>query len=343
MTQEEKAKAYDEALAHAKLLLKTVGNATLGNLILKNEFENMFPELKEENEEEKIRKCLIDYFTDFHLQTFAGLDPKKIIAWLEKQGEKKYDDKVEPKFEIKKGKWYVCTQTFTLKGKIVVIKGQTYQSNQDGIIEGEDEWIFVDKLDGKAVNYFKPWTIQDAKDGDVLEFGDHGRLVVGIVSYVNKTTGKVDVSCLLENNNFKVGNYYNLDTVKPHPATKEQSDLLFQKMKEAGYKWDNEKKELKKIGSTWSEKDKEMCAAVLQLIADSEKENGWNCVYCNDKEVHFSDIIAWFNSLRHQSQWKPNDAQMDSITCAVRKMKESDCYDSELVSLFNDLKKLREE
>ena len=31
------------------------------------------------------------------------------------------------------------------------------------------------------------------------------------------------------------------------PATKEQSDLLFQKMREAGYEWDTEKKELKKI------------------------------------------------------------------------------------------------
>ena len=44
-----------------------------------------------------------------------------------------------------------------------------------------------------------------------------------------------------------------------------------------------------------------------------------------------------------QSHWKPSDAQMASITCAVRKMKESACYDSELVSLLNDLKKLREE
>ena len=30
-----------------------------------------------------------------------------------------------------------------------------------------------------------------------------------------------------------------------YPATKEQRDLLFQKMKEAGYKWDFMKKELK--------------------------------------------------------------------------------------------------
>lgn len=89
------------------------------------------------------------------------------------------------------------------------------------------------------------WTIQDAKSGDVLEFGDHGRLVVGIVSYVNKRTGKVDVNCLLEDNKFKVGNFYTLDTINPRPATKERRDLLFRKMHEAGYEWDAEKKELK--------------------------------------------------------------------------------------------------
>ena len=50
--------------------------------------EFIFPELKEsESEDEKVRKSLIDYFSNFHLQTFAGLDPKKILDWLEKQGE----------------------------------------------------------------------------------------------------------------------------------------------------------------------------------------------------------------------------------------------------------------
>ena len=92
----------------------------------------------------------------------------------------------------------------------------------------------------------REWTIQDAKVGDVLEFEDHGRFVIGILSFVNKTTGKVDVSCLLECNKFKVGVFYNLDTVNPHPATKEQRDALMKAMNDAGYKWDAEKKELKK-------------------------------------------------------------------------------------------------
>jgi len=41
-----------------------------------------------EYEDEEIRKGLIQYFNDFNLDTFAGLDPKKILAWLEKQVDK---------------------------------------------------------------------------------------------------------------------------------------------------------------------------------------------------------------------------------------------------------------
>ena len=40
--------------------------------------------------------------------------------------------------------------------------------------------------------------------------------------------------------------YYNSFVHNISPATKEQRDLLFQKIKEAGYEWDSEKKELKK-------------------------------------------------------------------------------------------------
>jgi hypothetical protein len=40
-----------------------------------------------------------------------------------------------------------------------------------------------------------------------------------------------------------------------YPATKEQRDILFQKMKEAGYEWDSEKRELKKIEQSCNNSD----------------------------------------------------------------------------------------
>ena len=88
MTQEEKAKAYDEALAHAKLLLKIIGNATLGNLVLKNEFENMFPELRE-SEDERIRKAIYNALkyleTELSWDFLDDVDILDVYAWLEKQ------------------------------------------------------------------------------------------------------------------------------------------------------------------------------------------------------------------------------------------------------------------
>ena len=78
----------------------------------------------------------------------------------------------------------------------------------------------------------------------MLEFGERGRLVVGIVSYINKSTGKV---CWLENNRFKSRNYYDLDTINPHPASREKRDALMKAMNDAGYVWDVEKKELRRL------------------------------------------------------------------------------------------------
>ena len=159
-------------------------------------------------------------------------------AGYEWNAEKKELKKVEPKF--KKGDWIIyrdegCTEIL----RIIGVTGTNYLC-----IDISDDYCRNLNINFIDSHNYRLWTIQDAKQGDVLEFGDHGRIVTGILSFVNKNTGKVDVCCLLEGDKFKVGVFYNLDTVKPHPATKEQRDLLFQKMKEAGYEWDSTNKQL---------------------------------------------------------------------------------------------------
>ena len=151
------------------------------------------------------------------------------------KNEQQSANKIEPRFKV--GDWVV--QNYNLL-KIRYV-GNEYYSFET--VDAYVDYMLVSEID----SLYHLWTIQDAKVGDVLEFEDHGRRVIGILSYINKTTGKVDVSCLLECNKFKVGVFYNLDTVKPHPVTKEQRDLLFQKIKEAGYKWNTETKTLEKL------------------------------------------------------------------------------------------------
>lgn len=287
---------------------------------------------------------------------------------FEKQGEQKPIDESKPKF--KAGDWIVYNRDDYSREII-----QVYDI-RDGRYYFTDNVHFswsIKECDEKC----HLWTIQDAKDGDVLEFGDHGRLVVGIVSYVNKTTGKVDVNCLLENNNFKVGIYYNLDTIKPHPATKEQRDLLFQKMKDAGYEWDYENKELKNIkqNSTWSEEDEKISDAIYESIDflclksfgfsedevcdwlkslkdrifpqpkqkwSEEDEEKLNSII--DVLGENSVLVKWIKSLKSQSHWKPSKydiSLLEEIAKNIRNNVRPFCSEvSALEDLIKNIKAL---
>ena len=95
LTIEEKAKAYDEAIKKAKGVIEQ--NPLME--YLKKGIEYIFPVLKE-NEDEETRKEIIK-FVKSRLAGFPECD--KFVAWLEKQGEQKPADKVEPKFH--EGEW----------------------------------------------------------------------------------------------------------------------------------------------------------------------------------------------------------------------------------------------
>ena len=109
----------------------------------------------------------------------------------------------------------------------------------------------------------RAWTIQDAKDGDVLvcdidkaEIGGDVEKLPNIVSTIFIFKKLINIRnyihsyCHLYDKRFlglQRTMYYNSFVHNISPATKEQRDLLFQKIKEDGYEWDAENKELKKL------------------------------------------------------------------------------------------------
>lgn len=80
MTQEEKAKRYDKALERAREYKKH------GYMMINVALDNIFPELKE-SDDERIRKALLELFSNVNKKDFRGIPTEKIIDWLERQSK----------------------------------------------------------------------------------------------------------------------------------------------------------------------------------------------------------------------------------------------------------------
>lgn len=162
---------------------------------------------------------------------------------LEKQGDKsqgktaieaikeeKVDNanKVEPKFH--EGEWVVdsCGYVWKIKGnnnRFYFLEG----------VEGDESLLTIEWVEKE--NTFHLWSIEDAKDGDVLAVTMYPEGTwIGI--FKNKDGCTFSSHCFVNTEGtFKLGYHNHVDGKAAHPATKEQRDLLFSKMKEAGYDW----------------------------------------------------------------------------------------------------------
>ena len=137
-------------------------------------------------------------------------------------------NKVESKFH--EGEW-ITNGDYTWK--IVEVKPLDY------ILQSQDGNI-VDDTISHVDEQFHLWSIKDAKECDVLVFDDIIMIFKNIKSVCTANTYILYCDRIVVDDWCDFGD-------NAQPATKEQCDFLFKKMKEAGYEWDAEKKEPKKI------------------------------------------------------------------------------------------------
>lgn len=168
-----------------------------------------------------------NYSTD-NTKMFSLNDIDEII---EKMNEQKPADKVEPKFH--EGDWVIDKQGIVHQ-ITNVIENVTYHTYGYDVVGGG---YFND--DAEEVRL---WTIQDAKDGDVLVASDGS---IFIYKYQRNNSVVYYIAVTSCNDLVINENDYSWENKNAcHPATKEQRELLFAKMKEAGYEWDNIKHKL---------------------------------------------------------------------------------------------------
>ena len=263
----EKAKAYDEALARANEMIKSMTN--IGGVAKVDDIQHIFPELKEGDGDKWIPKEIAKYLKE------KGDFRSCWLAWLEKQceqkiktpeeslgidsdtynkivdeciyGEQKPTDNVEPKFH--EGEWIIHHGTENIYQVVARIDNQYHLKYGDNYTI--QKCADVDRC-------ARLWDIaKDAKDGDVLFTSSTASHETFIFKNIDE---KGNAKCYFaydSEDGFREGKYHFIGrATNCKPATKEQRDLLFQKMHEAGYEWDAEKKELVKIEQKFTPKYK---------------------------------------------------------------------------------------
>lgn len=385
MTQEEKARRFDEVLAMAKDCITYIPDDAVNQYML-----DMFPELKE-SEGEKIRKVLIGWInlepsTSFN-DTFDGFSKEQILDWLEKQGqtftkkdvddaylkgvcdakqelekqgEQKPADMVEPRFKVGDTITYIgerrelVADKYTIKeiskncyistcGNKIPFSMQEYYTIVNDAKFKVGDWVVnkfcdlwhIDSLDNKNYqvsdgkgnyNYFPIskqdemhlWTIQDANDGDVLACNEE---ILLFKSY--SVQGRISLYCWY---NGQTNNFHSKEVVdtlmttrnKICPATKEQRDLLFQKMRE-----DEIKKELKKIeqNPARSEEDEERIKNILSVL---DVQVCWDGA-TGKKGNPYQKEIDWLKSIKDRVQPQPkhwSEEDEDAIGQAIVALKD---------------------
>ena len=203
-------------------------------------------------------RCIsLEYYHDInhlHEVKFSEQDNLELV-------EQKHAEKVEPKFH--EGDWVVSPNC--VYWHINKISNNRYEVTAD---TGERANWSLD------TNIYHKFTIQDAKDGDVLSDGTtififKDLLSDGsVMSYCDYDTdsGESDAFCPLS---------VNLMCSKITPAIKEQREQLEKAMADAGYRWNPDEKKMEKIEQkpAWSEEDESILNALLINLKKSFEYN----------------------------------------------------------------------
>lgn len=234
-------------------------------------------------------------------------------------------DKVEPKFRI--GDW------------VVFRDGINYRISN--IYEGKYSLMYtIENADGVLYshsvvgfdNAARIWSIKDAKDGDILcTYECDDPKIVFILKGTPKKNYPLSYYCfynimypLFDDGSEK--GCLGADDEDVKPATKEQHDLLSQKMKEAGYDWNAGLKGIEQIYSQWTGYDEKAYEIALLDIDKSPS-------------ITKNDTIDWLKSLKEKRTWKPSKEQIIALRWALNNVPYNE-HKEELTALLDQIKNL---
>ena len=315
-------KAYKEALETARKINNGDGVEAPADWTV---CETIFPVLREDYDERMVNR-IIDLIKEigeddsYHVYHYDDM-----LAWLEKQKSIDVLDKEERELvddvdAFRKGIDAAYQRGYEAgkrQNKCKFSVGDIVKhSLYDGLyyivksidLAGDYELECLNGKSGNNIasateNYLSLWTIKDAKPGDVLTDGDMFVIFKSNNYDPNTQYGCMFVYCsIMKNNEF----WYESGGHNPTyylPATEEQRDLLFAKMKEAGYEWDDEKKELKKIEqkpAEWSEEDENLIKFLIAHFSVCHANRSFK--FDINTDLSTDEIIERIRNLRPQNR-----------------------------------------
>ena len=339
---------YEYALECIQEILNSAGDS-IKTSILRKRLQPFFPQLKE-SEDENIKKKLKHYLEVRRCQTNDDeeyINCNHFLAWVEKQGES--DETKAKMFLINKGYPIDTNGIFPTYDEMFNIIREGLEKQAEGnpadmvepkfhpgdwivddetpndvfcVIEVLEEIYKVIDIDGndyhiphcKADKQFHLWTIQDAKDGDVLATKNS----VFIFKYMDKSGLSLCKSYCEVIGNSELGVGFNFSINGVYPATKEQRNFLFQKMKDAGYKFDFEKKELKTIEQNLVDNVEPKFHNTSNLLyrVDSILFPQSKCYYLSHNG---GIVLVSFNDEQNYHLWTIDDANDGDVLCYENK------------------------
>lgn len=181
---------------------------------------------------------------------------------------------------------------------------------------------------GTYVEFLKgyhKWTIQDAKDGDVLKEDS----CIFILEKIKSQDTAITHCCLFDDGDFNLSSKICFDVDSTYPATKEQRDTLLKAMADAGYIFDFEKKKLKNIvqkteenngniggiSPNWSEEDERLCQCLIEdqkETLDKVRNNKYgHSEIISDLKEMYHERIDWLKSLKGRVHSKQEWSNVD--------------------------------
>ena len=205
-------------------------------------------------------------------------------------------DKVEPKFH--KGEWVTNgIETVQITGYDI---DYGYQVDYKGNLQHRDTDVIEKE--------YHLWTIQDAKDGDVL-IDDLGVILfrkIGNKKYENA----VDYHCVVYiSGKFEIQeglSCWGLSTYRVLcPATKKQRERFFAVMRDSGYEWDADRKELKKIEQSKLTAFEEAVKDMMDDYRDAIDDNKATTEEVKERAAYMLSLIP-----QKPAEWREDDEEI---------------------------------